>query len=619
MSMSRGIELAPLPLRERANALRAGLDARRDAIATLDGELEDLRQALARFEAYYHCRLAVEEERLLRLGGLVRHIERWMELLVDVPREQVATRARVLEQRRDREAAAWFQRRQERDAQREDETPEPPEAPGARGERPEALKAVYRALVRRYHPDLARTEEERLRCVARMQRINALYRAGDLGRLRALADREDEGDGAQGELPLAELVPLLEDRLAWFDAVLENLQEERTELERCDLHRLWNQAEEARARGGDFFAELEHDLQQRLERRRRDIAWAYDKLEQTVKRFNQQERDLPARRPAARREALERIFDPLADRPLVRLGLETHDAARARPAARRQAEWVESLPETDPSLLRLLLFAHVGELSHLPLPGLETYEDLKIRFESTPSHDPDAAPWAPLEETLAAAADLVEYGVRRATEQLVYLGLRFRSESTREAMPLALQAASVRRAFRDVLKVLGEQILCEACGQDTFAVPLFRTRGLDDLRATLCPICGGVQQQYYLPRGDDMQAVLNRAYVDLELVTEWSFRLARATVSTQLLPVEVESMSVGALKARLVQELLQRYDLGLTRGQVTLLQEQRRVPELTPLASLASTEFTVRFRPGAPVSEEDALELLRHRIRNRFT
>jgi hypothetical protein len=341
---------------------------------------------------------------------------------------------------------------------------------------------------------------------------------------------------------------------------------------------------------------------------------------------------------------------------------------------------VESLAETRPALLRLLLFTHVGELSRLPLPGLETYEDLRVRFESAAvassgsgegggagaqvatsaeaggdaeygngdrngDGDRDAGAGAStgadedahadedadtdgaffgsgtvpsLEETLAEAADLVEYGVQRATDKLVYLGLRFRSDSTRQGLPLALQAAPVRRAFRQVLRVLGQQVVCRGCGKDTFTIPLYLTRGLDDLRATVCPRCGHVHQRYYLPKGDDLQAVLNRAYVDLELISEWSWRLGRATVSTQLLPVELSRLSVGDLKARLVKDLLRRYDLEITRGQVELTQSGRRVPERTPLSSLGERRFTVRFRPGAPVDEATAVELLRHRIRNRF-
>lgn len=692
-----GLELASAPTRRQVEQLQSRLAARRDEIAALDEELEQLRATLTDFEAYYHVRLAEPEDRLRRLDGLVRHLERWIELLRAAPRGQVPQQGARLDQRRAQEAADLFAGRRQREEAAEDgpraagRAP-PSSAAGAaggtgaaggsgaarppRGEDPAALKRAYRALVRRFHPDLAESEEDRLRFGALMHRIISLYRDGDVARLQALAERTADPEQELADLPLPDRICRLEQRLAWFAVVRQNLEDERAELEACDLYRLWRRAEDARARGQDLFATLAAEMQERLGRRRADVAWAYRELEEAVKRFNREDPAPPAvAQGPGQREALERLFDPLEDRPLVRLGLETLEAAAVRPAARRQARWVESLAQTRPALLHLLLFTHVDELSHLPLPGLETYEDLRIRFESaaalavrdaagsgdtatvppkpgdaatvppepgdgptdtpepddgTPpsaeagpeaeaADDPAAAPGRPsLEETLAEAADLVEYGVQRATAQLVYLGLRFRSDSTREGLPLALQAAPVRRAFRQVLQVLGEQVVCRGCGRDTFTLPLYLTRGLDDLRATVCPRCGRVHQRYYLPKGDDLQAVLNRAYVDLELVAEWALRLGRVTVSTQLLPVELYRMTVGDLKARLVKELLQRYELGITRGQLELHQRGRRVPERTPLSALAERRFTVRLRAGAPVDESTAVELLRHRIRNRF-
>ncbi len=669
-----GLELASAPARRQVEQLQSRVAARRDEIAALDEDLEQLRATLTDFESYYHVRLAGPEDRLRRLDGLVRHLERWIELLRAAPRDQVPRQGARLDQRRAQEAAHLFADRRKLEEAAEAGTQgagraPPSSAAGAaggaagaeagrppRGEDPAALKRAYRALVRRFHPDLAESEEERLRFGAFMHRIISLYRDGDVARLQALAERTADPEQELADLPLPDRVRRLEQRLAWFAVVRQNLEDERAELEACDLYRLWRRAEDARARGPDLFAALAAEMQERLGRRRADVAWAYRELEEAVKRFNREDPAPPAvaQRPG-QREALERLFDPLEDRPLVRLGLETLEAADVRPAARRQARWVESLVQTRPALLRLLLFTHVDELSHLPLPGLETYEELRIRFESaaalaareadrsgdastdppepgdvTPpaagaepeaasEDDPSAAPGRPsLEETLAEATDLVEYGVQRATDQLVYLGLRFRSDSTREGLPLALQAAPVRRAFRLVLQVLGEQVVCRGCGRDTFTLPLYLTRGLDDLRATVCPRCGRVHQRYYLPKGDDLQAVLNRAYVDLELIAEWALRLGRATVSTQLLPVELYRMTVGDLKARLVKELLQRYELGITRGQLELHQRGRRVPERTPLSALAERRFTVRLRAGAPMDEPTAVELLRHRIRNRF-
>jgi len=612
---SKSMILADLPERAELSELTRQLDLCRDEIAHVDLEIETLRRELASFETLYLMRLAPELDLATRLTGLVRHLERWIELLTHAPSRQLTKEAHRIDQRRDREAQGLWAQRVARESARQDPPPQPT-APVSNPGGDEALKSAYRRLVRHYHPDLARTEDQRLHNGRLMQRINDLYQAGDTSRLLALA--EHVGVQEPMAIGLAERVTLAAERLAWCEAVVENLREELAELEACELHRLWLRAARERSAGRDLFDALGGDLHDRNLRQLRDVRLTLHQLESTVKQYNRDHTNppptLPARSPKS--TALQRSFDPFADKTLVRLGLETLDASSLRPAARRRAAWIEGLAqETPPTTLRLLLLAHVAQLSHLPLAGLESLDDLQLRFDSL--REP-GEPAQSLEEALAAATELVEYGVRRATAQLVHLGLRFRSETTAEAMPLALQAAPVRKAFRAVLSVLGEHTHCRGCDDYTFAVPLYRTRGLDDLRATVCPRCGRTQARYYMPRGKDVQAILNSAYVDLGLISDWSFGLARVSVATQLLPVEEETLTVGGLKQRLVQDLFARYDLGLSRSQVHLHQGRRRIRESTPLLSLSDQRFTVRFAANASLSVPDAVEMLRHRIRHRF-
>jgi hypothetical protein len=268
-----------------------------------------------------------------------------------------------------------------------------------------------------------------------------------------------------------------------------------------------------------------------------------------------------------------------------------------------------------PASLRLLLFAYVSDMSPFPLDGLDTYEKLRERFDVLGRGD--AAPMS-LQDTLVEIDDLVEYGVRRATDSVVHTGLRFRDAVTREAVPVALRSLLARRAFKSILGVLGDRVDCDGCGETVFAVPLFRTRGLDDLRANVCPQCGNAAASYWMPRGKDVQAVLNSAYLDFELVTEWSFRVGRSSVAVQLLPVQVEQMTIRDLKRRILDDLFERYQLGIGAEQIQLLQRRKRVAETIPLDHLENRQFGVRLTSDAPLSIGDAVETLRHRIRNRF-
>jgi hypothetical protein len=601
--------LSDAPERRRMRTLQAALDERRDAIAELDLVIETLRDDLAAFEAHTQARLAEEHDALRRIDDVTRHLERWAQLLAEQPRESVGKRGYRLEERRRRELHNRPSRQVEVSGAAE---PEPElEDPGEPSDR---LKAAYRSLARRFHPDLARTEAERVRHGQMMARINILYRQGDVARLEALAEQAKGGELEAEDVEVDEQLTVLEERLAWFEAVIDNLREERRNLESSATCELRRNVEQGAALGRDLIAELKEELRQRVEHAYGDITSAVRILEAEVQRYNR-DKTRPTGLSRTRGAALERVFDPFADKRLIRASLEAIATANVSGAARELAEWIEVEAPSRPAVLRLLLFCHVSELSPFPLGGLETYDDLELRFDHLGLGDEEPVSLA---RALVEADDMVEYGVRRATDEVARTALRFTNETTRDAVLVALRSLPVRRQLKEILLVLGERVTCSSCSQESFAVPLYRTRGLDDLRAEVCPLCGHTLSSYWMPKGQDVQAVLNPAYIDFEILSEYSFRLARTSVATQLLPVQVASGTVGDLKKLLFKDLFDRYQLGVKRGQVRLLRGKKPVPERTALEDLDHNQFVVRFAKDAPMNEADALEMLRHRIRNRF-
>ncbi len=606
MDPTQSLILVDTPERVRLRELLAELDRGRDQIAELDLEIETLREELASFEVSLGTRMGVLEHELKRIEGLVEHLERWVELLLAAPRREVGKRGRRTDARRS-----------ERLHRDQVNTPEDDEEPAPLPKEPdERLKAAYRRLARRFHPDLARSEEERVRFGNLMARINALYRAGDRERLEAMEGEAGETDGDEGEAGSAEHLKRLEERLKWMHTVLANLREERTQIERSHTGVLYRNVEQARAQGRDLIDEMRGQLRDRIEKAYDNIVPAIRLLEDAVHRYNQSQSDHALKRqPKRGQSAVDRLFDPVTYKRLVRLSLEALDALHVSPHARTLADELSERAATEPAAVRLVLFTYVNELSPWPLPGLETYDDLRLRFAHLAAAD--EAPLS-LEKTLVQADREVEFGVRRATEVVAHLGLRFRDPAMREAVPMALRTLAVRREFKRILGVLGERQVCSACNQEVFGVPLFRTRGLDNLRAHACPSCGHTLASYWMPRGKDVQAVLNPAYLDFELLSEWTFRLGKGSVAMQLLPVQVETSTVGALKKRLMADLFDRYEMGVAAEHVHLHQGKKRVTDKIPLSRLSHGRFVVRLAPEATVSEADALEMLRHRIRNRF-
>ena len=84
------IVLAPSPLREQLRLLLAALEELRDEVAQLELEAETLRVALTAFETRHRAELSEEQRRLQRIASVVRQLERWAELLAEVPPQKRA-------------------------------------------------------------------------------------------------------------------------------------------------------------------------------------------------------------------------------------------------------------------------------------------------------------------------------------------------------------------------------------------------------------------------------------------------------------------------------------------------------------------------------------------------
>jgi hypothetical protein len=621
-----GLIVADDPERERLRELKVKLGQRRDEIAELDLEIETLRGELWAFESSYQACLTEENQSLRRVERLLVHFERWSELLREVSPDAVPDEAARLEARRARELSdapppppSEAEAKAEPEAgtkaneneggegaQGEDASPAPlPSPPGDR------LKAAYRALARRYHPDLARTEEERVQMSERMARINALYHDGDLERLEVMAEQAKGGEVDDADAAPGEQLALLTARLEWFDLVLENLDAERTALELTPTCVLFREAETLRKAQSDPLAEIKRGLRTRIEKSYTLVRGAARALESEVKSFNSRGSALGPRQA----DALEKGFDPFGDKRMVRLGLEELKSLAVPPGTRQLAERLEREGEIRPSVLRLLLFTHIGELSNFPLPGLERFDDISLRLSALARPGEHRAT---LERALVDADSWVEFGVRQATERIAHLGLRFRTQQARDAMSVMLTSLPIRREFRRVLGVVGERESCPGCSAQVFAVPLFRTHGLDDLRSLVCPRCATSLRSYWMPKGQDVQAVLNDAFLDFELIIEWSFRLGRGSFGVQLLPLQVDELDVGRLRRRVFDDVFQRHQLELKFEELELHQDGAAVGDDVPLGRLASKSFVVRFLSGATIREEESLEVLLHRIRNRF-
>ena len=126
------------------------------------------------------------------------------------------------------------------------------------------LRMLYLGLVKRFHPDLAKTEDERLQRERVMKEVNAAFHERDLDRLRAI-ELEHQVDETAFESKS------IGDKLVWairevsrLDNLIDSIQKARSTLEASELAILSKRQGE----GEPLLARLESKLHSSIENRR---------------------------------------------------------------------------------------------------------------------------------------------------------------------------------------------------------------------------------------------------------------------------------------------------------------------------------------------------------------
>ncbi len=125
------------------------------------------------------------------------------------------------------------------------------------------LRALYRDLARRCHPDLAADPEERARREALMLRVNEAFEAGDADSLRAMLLETESDDPAFAERPVADRLAWARAELARLDRQLDQLRKEMTEAQVSESWRLLRRQEA----GEPVLDVLEQGFEVRIRRR----------------------------------------------------------------------------------------------------------------------------------------------------------------------------------------------------------------------------------------------------------------------------------------------------------------------------------------------------------------
>ena len=141
------------------------------------------------------------------------------------------------------------------------------------------LRALYRDLIKKAHPDLGKDDDDRRRRHEFMVRVNQAYEEGDFVALQALSDEWATGAGGpEGESVGEQLVRLIRQisdvrsRLVSVDAEIESVKA-------SDDYGLLQQAEEARLEGRDLTAEHVSRMDEHIEELKTKIEGIKEQLQ----------------------------------------------------------------------------------------------------------------------------------------------------------------------------------------------------------------------------------------------------------------------------------------------------------------------------------------------------
>ncbi len=138
---------------------------------------------------------------------------------------------------------------------------EPKRAPDAATK--SQIKAEYRALAKRFHPDLTGDPEEKKWREKVMAEVNQAYADGDVEALRKLASRVDRPESGP-EKSREQILVELRREIKRLDGVIAQLQAEIGRLTRSSEVKLMLDASIARREGRELLAEMAADFRREI-------------------------------------------------------------------------------------------------------------------------------------------------------------------------------------------------------------------------------------------------------------------------------------------------------------------------------------------------------------------
>jgi len=236
-------------------SLKSKISERQDIVAELELELFDIRVSLEEFERKLEVRIRPLERQLADLRAQLRksrhEAERRAQWGKDI--DEAPDVVRQFER-------AWTPSKQQTERPQKAAPPEQAE-----------LKALYRELAKRFHPDLTTDPKEKEWREEMMAAVNAAYQSKDLNALHELRqqpDRKPERVSHTRE----EILAIMAAEILRLDQLIANLNRRMDELSNSSLSQLQLDVSIARQSGQDILGQIAKDLELEIARATAELA-----------------------------------------------------------------------------------------------------------------------------------------------------------------------------------------------------------------------------------------------------------------------------------------------------------------------------------------------------------
>lgn len=260
------------------------ITTKREIIADLSEEVYSLKNELAVFEAEYHGRIGVLYVKLDELELAIKEYLKRIELLESGKVKNLVDLEKEIEEQFKTDYQKIKEEKEEAE-QYSEEYERVKEKPKLDEESEKRLKSLYRELAKKYHPDMARTPEDKEKFHKIMAEINQAYNDRDLKKMEELAIRLKYPEKIFVKESLEEEFERLMGESKKLDEIISDIENELDAIKNSDTYKFKMKVDEAKAEEKDLLKEMEDGLKTKINQKDEELKKMKQEFKDIVREY----------------------------------------------------------------------------------------------------------------------------------------------------------------------------------------------------------------------------------------------------------------------------------------------------------------------------------------------